>query len=85
MNAAQRRTAYRKIEALAGKAIEFTLKNGAVRKGVILGLTKPTIELPSKHGGLTCFNGNRPSVHRIRVRLESKATMSPLLSRIKLV
>lgn len=84
MNAAQRRTAYRKIKALAGKAIEFTLKNGAVRKGVILGLTKPVLELGSCSAAYL-FDGNRPSVHRIRVRLESKATMSPLLSRIKLV
>lgn len=84
MNARQRRTAYRAIKAMIGRNIEFTLANGVVRAGVVLGLTKPVLEMGS-NSDKSNFAGSRPSVHRVRVRLESKATMSPLLTRVKFV
>jgi len=83
MNAQQRRKAYRAIKALTGKPIQFTLANGTVRAGVVLGLTKPVLEMAGSDK--SNFAGSRPSVHRVRVRLESKATMSPLLSRVRFV
>lgn len=86
MNAQQRRKAYRAIKAMVGKAVTMTLADGkTVRRGVALGLTKPTIELASMSPDATFSVTRRPSVHRVRVRLESKATMSPLISRVAFI
>lgn len=82
MNASQRRKAFRKIKSFVGKAIEMTLKTGVVRSGVVLGLTKPVLELGSMPTDYS-FSGTRPSLHRLKVRLESKATMSPSVSQIR--
>lgn len=84
MNAQQRRKAYRKIDQMVGKTVQYALPSGLTNTGTVVGRTDRVFNLSS-----TCdqspFNGYRPSVHRVRVKLCSGAHQSPRLSVVEVL
>lgn len=83
MNASQRRKAYRSIDLMVGKNVTWTRPSGSVSSGVVLGRTRSVHYLSSTSDDYT-FNGFRPSVHRVSVRLDtSGSNVSPRISQLR--
>lgn len=80
MNAKQRRTRYRKIIGMIGKPVVYFKPRG-ILTGVVLGLSRP-VEHLSSNSDDSNFDGSRPSVHRVRILLDSGAQISPRISRV---
>jgi hypothetical protein len=86
MNSKQRRTTNRVLNALIGKKAMFIASDGRTLPLVIIGRTVPVIELASVSIDYA-FNGQRPSMHRMRCRRENAvtdSTLSPRLAQLRI-
>lgn len=85
MNAQQRRKAYRKIDRMIGKTLNFISNRGHAVKVTVIGRTVPVCELASCAYDYN-FDGERASVHRVRCRRNDRSdgwTFSPRLSQLR--
>jgi hypothetical protein len=86
MNASERRSMNRRLNALIGKSAEFVQKNGAPIRVTIIGRTPPVIECSSTPTNYA-FNGSKPSLHRVRCQRIGSTdgwTLSPRLSQLRI-
>jgi len=80
MNAQQRRKAYRSIKRMVGKLVNYRV-GSITHTGLVVGLTDRVYNLAST-SDFCMFDGSRPSVHRVRVKLPSGSHQSPRLSKL---